>query len=455
MNENTDSEIGDVAADADRRHVARRRRAAALSALAVVGVGLAGMVYLIDDRPTTTSSTSPTSVVTAVTASSDPAPGTSPSLPPPTADAPSTTEPVAELEAEFLDRTTEVYRRPLADGDVVVRRSDLSWADFFDLEWRAPTGSAELCMGDYALLVNDAAASDQAMRPLWSAIEVFADFDGEVAIETGQSNSIVVRTAGTADEVSLVADGVEQDRTGFVDGLAVLDMTAIWSGTQPAREVVLVTYTDGTPGDPIPFAPHTGRPTEEYRQECTPGPGPILPLPPAGEQPLDPAAAEAEILDAYARAVDRSILLPDEDPPSVDDITGIADAAAAVDAGQFADVAAVAEHTVDELVFTAPDEAWFLYTLTAGTYQFPGQYGIARFNGEIWQITRDTICQDLARAGGTCMPLSSPNEPPIPAGWSEVIDEYERVSNLYWSRGCLPPPFGPEFCDEYINDPND
>ena len=186
-------------------------------------------------------------------------------------------------------------------------------------------------------------------------------------------------------------------------------------------------------------AGQVGGATEEFRQECQPRPPPTLPLPPAGEQPLDPVAAEAQILDAYSRALDRTVILPDENSSAVDDITGIAEAAA-----DMAEVAATAEHDVEELVFTAPDEAWFRYTITTTVGTFTGQYGIARFNGSVWQITRDTICQDLQRAGRTCVPASGQNVPPEPVGWSEVLADYERSAPLYWSSESLPPPFTPD-----------
>ena len=71
----------------------------------------------------------------------------------------------------------------------------------------------------------------------------------------------------------------------------------------------------------------------------------------------------------------------------------------------------------------------------------------ARFNGSVWQITRDTICQDLATAGGRCVPESLPNTPPEPEGWAERIAEYERTANLYFEHQfCLPAPFGGGEC---------
>ena len=427
-----------VQAEAGRRHVARRRRTVALSAVVVIAVGLAGVVYVANGRPDRVSSTAEIPTSTDATASTDRPPETLPAV---AAAGSSDVDPAADAAWPLLERTTrEIYRRTLADREIVVRRSDLSWPELFDLEWRAPTGSAELCMGDYALFVSDL-TTPMSPETTWSPVEVFDEFEGEVAADMSQLVA-VVRTTGTANEVAIVESGVEYDRAAFVDGLAVLDMTDIWSRVSDQPELVLI--TSGVAAEPIPLAPAYGRATEEFRQECQPGPPPTLPLPPAGEQPLDPVAAEAQILDAYARALDRTVVLPDEDPPSVDDITGIPEAAAEVDAGEMAEVAATAEHDVEELVFTAPDEAWFRYTITTTAGTFTGQYGIARFNGAVWQITRDTICQDLQRAGGTCVPASGQNVPPEPVGWSEVLADYERSAQLYQSLESLPPPFTPD-----------
>ncbi|HUS43591.1 MAG TPA: hypothetical protein VMY16_13080 [Ilumatobacteraceae bacterium] len=434
-----------VQAEAGRRHVTRRVRTTALGAVVLIAVGLAGVVYVANGRPNRASSTSEIPASTDATESTDLPTETLPALA--TTGSPDV-DPAADAAWPLLERTTqEIYRRTLTDREIVVRRSDLSWAEFFDLEWRAPTGSAELCMGDYVLFVSDP-ATPMSPGNTWYPVEVFDEFEGEVAVDMSQLIALV-RTTGPADEVAIIESGDEYDRAGFVDGLAVLDMTDVWNRPDSGQpELVLV--TSGVTAEPIPFAPGYGRATEEFRQECQPGPPPTLPLPPSGVQPLDPVAAEAQILDAYARALDRTMILPDENPPSVDDITGIPEAAAEVDAGEMAEVAATAEHDVEELVFTAPDEAWFRYKITTTAGTFTGQFGIARFNGSVWQITRDTICQDLQRAGGTCVPAPDQNVPPEPAGWSEVLADHERSEQLYWSWDCLPPPFGPQECEDDI-----
>lgn len=122
----------------------------------------------------------------------------------------------------------------------------------------------------------------------------------------------------------------------------------------------------------------------------------------------------------------------------------VAAVAAGGRAGGMAEVAATAEHTIDELVFTASDEAWFRNTISTPLGEFGGRYGIARFDGSNWQIPRATICQDLALAGGTCRPAAVRIEPTEPENWDDVMAEYDRMSELYGSWGdCLPEPFGP------------
>jgi hypothetical protein len=104
---------------------------------------------------------------------------------------------------------------------------------------------------------------------------VFEEFEGEVAVDLSQLVALV-RTTGTANEVAIVESGAEYDRAAFVDGLAVLDMTDIWSRPD-SGPLELVLVTSGVTTEPIPFAPAYGRATDEFRQECQPGPPPTLP----------------------------------------------------------------------------------------------------------------------------------------------------------------------------------
>ena len=371
-----------------------------------------------------------------------------------------TLPPAADPVGPYLADTTEIYRRMIGDREIVVRRSEASWAELFDLEWRAPTGSAEVCFGDQVLFLRDTATLDYSPTG-WEPIKTFTDFqidtqtDAQTAAQTGVAidqgmfgDVAVVRSFGAATEIIILdGDGEEVDRASFVDGLAAVVTAGMWANGPDPGEPAVVLVTDGVTGEPIPFGLLAGTRSGEFVAECTPGPPPARPLPPAGVPPDDPIVDEAEIRTRHALAVDRTVPLSDDPPDLVDDTTGIEQATAEVDAGQYADAAASAEHTIGELVFTAPDEAWFEYSITTPLGELPGRHGVARFNGSVWQITRDTICQDLATAGGRCVPESLPNTPPEPEGWAERIAEYERTANLYFEHQfCLPGPFAGGEC---------
>ena len=174
----------------------------------------------------------------------------------------------------------------------------------------------------------------------------------------------------------------EGESTYFMDPTATFEV-AFEGGAEPA---VITSDGVGTWGD------------TEFRASCTPPP-PALPEP--GEQPADPAAAEAEVraamtnlYGAIGRETDGSGL--------IDDPTGVAEAREQVQAGGFADDAAGASATIDELVFTAPGEAWFRYSIDTQGNDFDNRYGIAVLVDGVWKITRATICQDLSLAGGDC-----------------------------------------------------
>ncbi len=136
----------------------------------------------------------------------------------------------------------------------------------------------------------------------------------------------------------------------------------------------------------------------EFQESCTPPPPA---LPDAGEQPADPAAADAEIRTAMSTLY--GIVGSGEvGSDLIDDPTGVLEAREQVQAGGFADDAAGATATIDELVFTAPDEAWFRYSIDTPGNDFSNRYGIAVLVDDVWKITRSTVCQDLSLAGGDC-----------------------------------------------------
>jgi hypothetical protein len=218
---------------------------------------------------------------------------------------------------------------------------------------------------------------------------------------------IVAQTPPDATTVRAVfADG-STDEVVPQRGIAVL--TAPGVPSTPVTEGGHTFWVDPTPAFEVTFEGGAEPITidsdgvgtwddPEFRSSCTPPPPA---LPDAGEQPADPEGAEAEIRTAMAslygaidEGVDRSAFL--------DDPTGVAEAREQVQAGGYAEDAASARATIDELVFTAPDEAWFRYSIDTDGNDFDNRYGIAVAIDGVWKITRSTVCQDLSLAGGDC-----------------------------------------------------
>lgn len=210
------------------------------------------------------------------------------------------------------------------------------------------------------------------------ATNVRAVFADGTVDEMAPQNGIAVLTA-PGEESTPVDEG---DYTYWQDPVPSFEVT--FEG--PAEPVTLGSDGVGTWDDP------------EFRDSCTPPPPP---LPDAGEQPADPAAAEAEIRTAMSTlygVVGTGGIGSD----LIDDPTGVAEARAQVQEGGFAEDAASAIVTIDELAFTAPAKAWFRYSIDTAGNDFDNRYGIAVLVDGVWKITRSTVCQDLSLAGGDC-----------------------------------------------------
>lgn len=128
-------------------------------------------------------------------------------------------------------------------------------------------------------------------------------------------------------------------------------------------------------------------------------------LPPPGEQPLDPAAAQVAIATALEQlygaadpAVDPLLLV--DDPFAV--VEMLDDARANGDEiGEDWDEAVV---ELEEVVFLSPVEAAFEYTLETSQNMLPELFGRARLVDGTWRISRSTLCRDLALYGAVCSP---------------------------------------------------
>ncbi len=349
----------------------------------------------------------------------------------------------------YLGRTTEIYRRALPDGqDFVVRLSTESYATVFGLTWNAPTGSAEECLGDHAVFLG-VPGDVGPWGSAWVATSWFDETSRSQPVMLQSSmwaadsaiprtEYLVVRTDSDAREVVLTSmDGIELDRSAVVNGVAMVAVDHHARGADRAvndRRVTVVAK-DGRPSAPSPLVPAAGN----VRSACGPGEPPSRPLPERRGQPGDPARAETQIRQRHALLVDRSVPTDQRLADVLDDDTGVQDAIVHLDASQYRDIAASATYSIDELVFTQPDEAWFRYTIATVTETYSDRFGIAVFNGAVWQITRATICQDLALALSPCQPTSKVIEPPSTPEWQAAWQEWMSRANLYNANdGCGP-----------------
>jgi hypothetical protein len=227
----------------------------------------------------------------------------------------------------------------------------------------------------------------------------------------------VAQVPPDTENVVVTLDTGETDATAPQNGIAVLAVPGVgpnevvegteryWVDNAP---VFSVDVQGGSAAGVVDAAGVGNWDDPAFRESCTPPPPA---LPDAGEQPVDPAAAEAEIravmtamYGAIGEGVERSAL--------IDDPTGVAEAREQVQTGDFATEAASAQATIDELVFTTPTEAWFRYSIATDGTAFDNRYGIAVLVDGVWKVTRSTVCQDLSLAGGDCGGNWQPISPP-------------------------------------------
>jgi hypothetical protein len=220
--------------------------------------------------------------------------------------------------------------------------------------------------------------------------------------------ALVVQAAPAITEVAATFDGAT-DSVPVTDGIAVLAMPAAdLSGPIDDDRLQVTVTSDGTTrtlthDELFPYE------TMAWHEACTPPPPA---LPPAGEQPADAESAEAEIRDRFDLLWDRTV--PAEDKPAdlLDDRTGVDDARAALDEGQFGEIAETAVHVIEDFVFTSPTEAWFRYRIETDNGIFGERYGTVSLIDGSWRFARAVLCQDLALAAAPCEPDVMPIYPP-------------------------------------------
>jgi hypothetical protein len=224
---------------------------------------------------------------------------------------------------------------------------------------------------------------------------------------------VVAQVDANVTKVTMTTPSGLTDSVAPANGVALL----LVDGKIEQDVIVSVTKADGSTTEHKALDQNQLYNSRDYRDSCTPPPPA---LPDAGVQPADAAAADAAVRESWRIAHDFANNEPDQRGAFVDDRTGLADAWAALQSGQYADAARQSTTDIAEIVFTSAADAWFRYDVLTPITNFYDRYGQAHLNSQgVWQITRQTICQDIALAPGfactppvdTLLPPSAQNDP--------------------------------------------
>ncbi len=421
-----------------------KRRALAVLGASMLVAGAGGVGFGLgrsgdDDAVAPGSATE--SVADTAAASDSPDDRTPETLPPVEPDAPAavvvTTEDVADgsvgIESSGGDGWTAFGGEPMTllaerttDSGVVLRAHlGQLWEQDFSVYddvggpdgWRPPDWCFE--SGQVRIALGGGEATGTSVIDVGSVSWWTTPFAGRavsaLAMGTADANPyrvVFVQAPASVTDVTVTFGDGGSDSMAPVDGVAILAVPGAgastdsgdgWVGPPTDFEVV---FDDADGEDDVVDGSRTGYDDPEFQQSCSPPP-PALPDP--GEQPADPAATEAMIVDLMLT------IYGDDDGDNesrIDDTTGVAEAREQVREGSYEEAAANAEAIVEELVFTSPTEAWFRYRIETTTGTFSQRFGIAVDVDGTWKITRATICQDLSLAGGNCGGDTGPIRPP-------------------------------------------
>ncbi|HWM21183.1 MAG TPA: hypothetical protein VNO51_15935 [Ilumatobacteraceae bacterium] len=266
----------------------------------------------------------------------------------------------------------------------------------------------------------------------------YSELEGDVAVSATQAGwadgqpfgIVVVQVADGITEVAATA-GEVSDRVAPSGGAAIL----LLPGIDPYIDDYTVEVTDASGVRALDESELNPMNTAEWHAACEPPPPP---LPAAGEQPADAAAAEAAVRDVFAELFGSSVPFEDKRDGLLDDYTGVDAAIAEARDGDFADAVATAEYTIEDFVFTSPTEAWFRYAIATGTSYFGQRYGTSQLIDGSWRISRAVICQDLALAGAPCEPDPGPIYPP---SWEDTYGTPPPIG------ACMETEAGGEICE--------
>jgi hypothetical protein len=260
--------------------------------------------------------------------------------------------------------------------------------------------------------------SQQALQELAAVMCPDSDGIDDVATEEQRawvSDMLVMGPGGIPTSFRIViddGDGGAGARLG--DSLATLP--GVMSVAVPGTDVSLPAEA----GAPLPGSTEVGfvcspvvvkdPPPDPGRQDggtATPVPvppttAPTLP-PPSGEEPADPDAARAAIVEAYTTATDGSLTVAERRAyiEDSDELGPYLDRAAAPYLG-------ILEHqtvSLGDIVFLDAERATLVYTLSfGGRMASQTDVGYAVVDDGRWKVSRETVCALILRAGVTCPP---------------------------------------------------
>ena len=432
------NDLADVELRAGRVRTRRRWATGVAAAMLVAGAGGAGfgLGRSVDGQPAgeaiAPAGTAPTTPGTGTVAAEAPATTT---LPPPDTlvDTPADTLAVASpspagtvsvsAEAASSDMMTPYAPQPLtllgsrqlADGTRVRVQLGQQW-EMGDMGYPGGFQPAAWCMANQELRVTvdgpdqvDAVGMSAYSDLTGAPLDVVAQ-RSEFGYADNRPLRVLLVQSSAGDTAATVRwDDGATDTADFLGGIVVLvaDGTNSWEHTYELD----VTGPAGTRTVSSADVEDTYS-LPEWRAGCEPPP-PSLPEP--GEQPADPTAAEAALRADFTQLWDD--IRSGTQSGRLDDWTGIAEAITAVQSGGFTEAAATAVHTIEEISFTSPTEAWFRYGIDTSSGYFGQRYGTATLTDAGWTFPRAVACADLSLGGGSCTPAVAPIYPP---SWFEL-----------------------------------
>lgn len=205
---------------------------------------------------------------------------------------------------------------------------------------------------------------------------------------------VVHPLAGTTSVTVRFADGAT-DTSPVVKGVAVLATPG-----PPSGEFNLFLDRDGV-RSVVGWAQVMRDGDALWTRSCSPDQA--LPQP-GPDQPADPDAARNAIRDQFA------VLFQSRQPLAeritvLDDDTGVALAVSQLKGTTGEEMFDGASYVLNDVVFAAPDHAWFAYYVSFPGNVFGSRFGEAVLIKGKWRISRATMCQDISWVGSACEPF--------------------------------------------------